>query len=151
MSEAKKTILVGVDGSERAPLVLAHAKRLAHAYGLKLTVLRAVGIPAGLPVEALNMQPEGIPALLLTEAKKELTALVEREVPAAMLDKYDVDLGTPWQVLCDAAKTLGVDYLVIGSHGYTLLDRVLGTTAARVVNHAPCSVLVVHSARAKAK
>ena len=33
--------------------------------------------------------------------------------------------------------------IVIGSHGYGGLDRILGTTAARVVNHALCSVFVV--------
>jgi nucleotide-binding universal stress UspA family protein len=36
-----------------------------------------------------------------------------------------------------------VDLIVIGSHGYGALDHVLGTTAAKVVNHADRSVLVV--------
>jgi nucleotide-binding universal stress UspA family protein len=40
--------------------------------------------------------------------------------------------------------------IVIGSHGYGGLDRVLGTTAARVVNHALCSVLVVRPPEAQA-
>ena len=35
------------------------------------------------------------------------------------------------------------DLVVIGSHGYGGLDRLLGTTAAKVANRAPCSVLVV--------
>ena len=34
---------------------------------------------------------------------------------------------------------------MIGSHGYGGLDRILGTTAARVVNHALCSVFVVRA------
>ncbi|HVU00723.1 MAG TPA: universal stress protein [Polyangiaceae bacterium] len=34
----------------------------------------------------------------------------------------------------------------MGSHGYGTLDRVLGTTAAKVVNHAARSVLVVRDA-----
>jgi nucleotide-binding universal stress UspA family protein len=33
---------------------------------------------------------------------------------------------------------------VIGSHGYDLVDRLLGTTAATVVNSATRDVLVVH-------
>jgi nucleotide-binding universal stress UspA family protein len=33
--------------------------------------------------------------------------------------------------------------ILIGSHGYSGLDHLLGTTAARVVNHADRSVLVV--------
>jgi nucleotide-binding universal stress UspA family protein len=39
-----------------------------------------------------------------------------------------------------------VDLIVIGSHGYDALDRLLGTTAAKVVNHADRSVLVVRAA-----
>ena len=35
--------------------------------------------------------------------------------------------------------------IVIGSHGYGGLERLLGTTAARVVNHADRAVLVVRS------
>jgi nucleotide-binding universal stress UspA family protein len=44
------------------------------------------------------------------------------------------------------ARAIGADLIVIGSHGYGGLDRVLGTTAARVVNHADRSVLVVRNA-----
>ena len=33
--------------------------------------------------------------------------------------------------------------IVIGSHGYGGIDHLLGTTAARVVNHADRPVLVV--------
>jgi nucleotide-binding universal stress UspA family protein len=54
-----------------------------------------------------------------------------------------VVVGAPWEAVCNAARTTAVDVIVIGSHGYSGLDRLLGTTAARIVNHAPCSVLVV--------
>jgi nucleotide-binding universal stress UspA family protein len=33
--------------------------------------------------------------------------------------------------------------VVLGSHGYSGFDRILGTTAAKVVNHCDRSVLVV--------
>jgi len=39
---------------------------------------------------------------------------------------------------------LKVDLIVISTHGYTgLKHAVLGSTAERVVRHAPCPVLVV--------
>ena len=38
------------------------------------------------------------------------------------------------------------DLIVIGSHGYSGIDRLIGTTAAKVVNHAKQSVLVVRAA-----
>jgi nucleotide-binding universal stress UspA family protein len=54
-------------------------------------------------------------------------------------------LATPWDGICRAAIELDADLIVLGSHGYGALDRVLGTTAAKVVNHADRSVLVVRS------
>ena len=48
--------------------------------------------------------------------------------------------------MCDVAKEEACDLIVIGSHGYAGIDRLLGTTAAKIVNHAATSVLVVRSA-----
>jgi nucleotide-binding universal stress UspA family protein len=52
-------------------------------------------------------------------------------------------VGAPWEAICKAAEGLEADMVVVGSHGYSGIDRVIGTTAAKVVNHCPCSVLVV--------
>jgi nucleotide-binding universal stress UspA family protein len=41
------------------------------------------------------------------------------------------------------AERLDAALVIIGSHGYGGLDRVIGTTAARVVNHADRTVVVV--------
>ena len=52
--------------------------------------------------------------------------------------------GDPRDVLVDTARNLHADLLVVGSHGRTGLAKlVLGSVAAHVVTHAPCSVLVV--------
>ena len=52
---------------------------------------------------------------------------------------------TAWDGICHAARELDVDLIVIGSHGYGAIDRVIGTTAAKVVNHADRNVLVVRT------
>ena len=64
-------------------------------------------------------------------------------VPAELVERVEARLGAPWQVICDLATVEKVDLIVIGTHGYSGIDHLLGTTATRVVNHAPCSVLVV--------
>ena len=64
-------------------------------------------------------------------------------MPPLLWGERLVRIGRPAQVIVDIAAELQVDLIVLGSHGFDVLDRVLGTTAARVVNHAPCSVLVV--------
>jgi nucleotide-binding universal stress UspA family protein len=64
-------------------------------------------------------------------------------VPAERLGGTHVSLAIPWQGICQAAAQVGANLVVIGSHGYGGIDRLLGTTAAKVVNHSAVSVLVV--------
>ncbi|HXX83175.1 MAG TPA: universal stress protein, partial [Casimicrobiaceae bacterium] len=57
-------------------------------------------------------------------------------------DRVQVEIGVPWRAVCDVAIADKVDLIVVGSHGYGGVDRIIGTTAAKIVNHAHCSVLV---------
>jgi universal stress protein A len=46
--------------------------------------------------------------------------------------------------VCKVAADLGVDVIVVGSHGKTGFGRLLlGSVSEHVVRHAPCPVLVV--------
>jgi len=137
-----KRILVCLDGSQRAPHVLDTAVHLAHHTGAKIQLFRAVTVQPELSPPLVSMSPNEVPSLLLEEAKKELAAL-GRDVPAGALEGLFTQIGSPWDAICAIARAHDVDLIVIGSHGYGGLDRLLGTTAAKVVNHADRSVLVV--------
>ena len=68
-----------------------------------------------------------------------------RTEPAVQFGPPIVVFGDPWRVIVENAANFDVDLIVIGSHRYHgRLDRVLGTVAAKVVNHADRNVLVVH-------
>jgi nucleotide-binding universal stress UspA family protein len=140
-------VLVALDGSERAPGVLAAAIDVARARKGELVVLRAVGLPLEVPAAALFSSPNDVPALLRGLAEVELEHLA-KDVPRELLVAKRVRIGVPWEAIIEEASACGADLIVIGSHGYHGLDRVLGTTAGRVVNHAPCSTLVVRDKRA---
>jgi nucleotide-binding universal stress UspA family protein len=135
-------ILVGLDASERATLVLEAAVDLARRTGGKLILFRAVGVPHEIPVEAYTMTPASLAELLEREAQKYLDG-VTAGLPKEMVVARVVHVGTPWQGICSAADKHRADIIVIGSHGYSGLDRLIGTTAGKVVNHAHQSVLVV--------
>ena len=135
-------ILVGLDASARATSVLETAMELARRTGGKLILFRAVGVPHEIPVEAYSMTPANLAEMLEREAKKYLDT-VAAALPPDMLAATVVHVGTPWQGICNAADQQKADMIVIGSHGYSGLDRLLGTTAAKVVNHSKQSVLVV--------
>lgn len=52
--------------------------------------------------------------------------------------------GSPAQQIVRQAEAWEADLVVVGSHGYGLLERVfLGSVSDHVANHAPCSVLIV--------
>ncbi|MBL8600312.1 MAG: universal stress protein [Myxococcales bacterium] len=136
------TILVAVDSSPVADLVIAQAVGLAPLVGAKIVLLRAVGIPVELPLEAYAMSPDAVSGLLVEAASRELDALAEK-VPAELLAAKVVEIGTAWRVVCDVARREKSSLIVIGAHGHKFLDGLLGTTSARVVNNADRTVLVV--------
>ena len=142
-----RRILVGLDGSPREPLVLAAAQALALRFDAKLLLVRAVGLPPEIPHEAWQDPKCSIKAYLEDKARDGLERCAKVLCDALRSScALEVVVATPWEALCLGAQAHEVDLIVIGSHGYGGLDRILGTTAARVVNHAPCSVFVVRAA-----
>ncbi|NUO53699.1 MAG: universal stress protein, partial [Polyangiaceae bacterium] len=129
---------------QRAPKVLDTAIDLAKRTGAKLRLLRAVGLPPEIPMSPFGVTPEGFLQMLIDEGKQQVQKM-SGAVPKELLDGVDTRVGTPWASICEAAKECNADLIVIGSHGYGGLDRLLGTTAAKVVNHAECSVLVARN------
>lgn len=139
-----KRVLVALDASPRAPAVLAEAAKLAELANASLVLFRAVGIPPELPPELLNVTGRELEHLLLETARADLARLA-RAVPNAHIEAVHAAFASPWDGICRTARDVIADLIVIGSHGYGGLDRVLGTTAAKVVNHADRNVLVVRA------
>lgn len=136
-----KRFLVCLDASPRAVFVLDTAVDLAKRTGATLVLLRSVGLPAEIDQEFYVHAAMSMTDLLVAKAKKELDAL-SAGLPAGMVEGYDVHIGTPWDTICREAKVRLCDLVILGSHGYSGMDRILGTTAAKVVNHCEVSVLV---------
>jgi universal stress protein F len=128
---------------------LAAALTIARAQGARLTLLRSVGLPPDVPQDFWKTTEESLLEVLKRQARQYLDEQAKK-VPAELLGGTAVVIGVPWQAICDAAQTQQADLVVIGSHGYSGFDRLLGTTAAKVVNHSQCSVLVVREPHAEA-
>lgn len=141
-----RRILVGLDASPRAKNVLCTAVDLARKTGGKVRLLRAVGLPPELPSNLWPLPQTQLLETFLAAAKRDLEELAQ-EVPPDLLDGMVAQVGVAWDAICSHAREHDCDLIVIGSHGYGLLDRLLGTTAAKVVNHADRSVLVVREPR----
>ena len=142
-----KKILVGIDGSPRQRSVLEAAADMARRMGARLVVLRAAKISTELPPEAYLMPEEEVTTILERRAKVAVDDAL-REIPPQLVDHVRVEVDEPWRALCETAIAEDAELIVIGAHGYGTLDRLLGTTAARVVDHADRSVLVVREPKA---
>ncbi len=137
-----RKILAAVDGSDRAAGVLAGALEVAERFDAKVHLFRCVVVPQEFPAAA-RMPVDQLAPWLEKEATSALTALAAGK-PRVTVEPLDMTAPQPWRAVLAAAARLDVDLIVVGSHGYGGWDRLLGTNASRVVDHADRSVLVVH-------
>ena len=139
-----KKIMVGLDGSPKAQSVLDASLALAKLVGGKVLAIRAIGLPPAMPAHVWALEEGSLIDALRHDAEKYLAECAAKIPPELLLGTLTA-IGVPWQAVCDEAKKADVDLIVVGSHGYSAVDRLLGTTAAKVVNHADRSVLVVRA------
>ncbi len=139
---SSKDVVVGLDGSARTETVLQAALELAGAMDARLVVVHVVQLPPEMPVSLWGANPEEMIGQVLRGARRQVDGWL-RAVPARRLHEVIVELGIPWRQLCEIATAREAAAIVVGAHGYGALERILGTTASKVVNHADRPVLVV--------
>lgn len=135
------SILVPIDFSRISQGALDYAVPLARQFGAKITLLHAVEPPPySMDLTYLPMG-DGFP---IGPMKKELDALAKKTIEPDLLKEVIVQVGTAFEVIANVARDSEADLIIITTHGHTGLKHVfMGSTAERVVRHAPCPVLVV--------
>lgn len=143
-----KRILVPVDFSSCSLAALKHALGLARQFDAKVILLHVVE-PVILPENLMLAVPE-LPEVgndLVESARQRLEQLAAKAIPEAHRAPVLVRIGRPFHEITQLAASDDVDLIVISTHGYTGLKHVLmGSTAERVVRHAPCPVLTLRGA-----
>jgi nucleotide-binding universal stress UspA family protein len=135
-----RTILAALDGSPRELGVLRAAAALARMSGGALHVCRAVAMPVGIPEMVWAMPGPRLDDALVDDARQALARRIA-DSPAPVVGTH-VRLGQAADVVLGIATEVGADLIVIGAHGYGAIERLLGTTASKIVHRAPCSVFV---------
>lgn len=136
-------ILAAVDDSPRAPHVLAAALEQARQMDADLRVLHVIAIPPEFPPAAHATHGDPLPAHMRKIAEERLRKLLQGVHDV----RWEIALEESHrasQAILDQAAKYKAQLIVIGSHGYDAIDRLLGTTAAKVVNLSGIDVLVVH-------
>jgi len=142
-----KTILVPTDFSDDAALALREALRVlgpAKA-GAKVKLLHVYRLQ---PEVVYPWTPPHI-AFRASEIVADATQRMEKIAEPIRNQGFDVEIlvyeGYPPDVIDETATRTKADLIAMGTHGRSLLPRlILGSVAERVLPRAPCPVLTVH-------
>jgi nucleotide-binding universal stress UspA family protein len=139
-------VLLAVDGSAAADVAVDLVQATPWPDGSAIHVLEAVGTAAmifGGPMPAAAYVDVELEAKLRDTARATLDGLRDRLERPGVTVSTAVVSGRAATAIIDAAHSLEVDLVVVGSRGYGLIERMLlGSVSAEVVDHAPCPVLV---------
>jgi universal stress protein F len=128
------------DNAVLAGNALDMARALA-APGAKVTLLHVMA-PA--PLFAVDYLPPGWRAEMQQAIEAEMRRL---SAPLETIGLREIDVvvaeGEPGPAILDWARTENCDCIIIASHRPGLRDHLLGSTASKVVKHAPCAVHVL--------
>ncbi|HEU4455125.1 MAG TPA: universal stress protein [Longimicrobium sp.] len=130
-------ILVPLDGSALAEQALPHALAVARAFGSEVLLLRVLGSPTG-PVNGVDWR------LRRAEASLYLDNVAARLGGAGVEISRHVATGNAPEQILAAVRKRKADLLVLCRHGEGgLTEFHLSGTAAKLVESANCSILVV--------
>lgn len=135
-----KVVVVATDGSDPGDLAMAFAKDVAIDQKSRLLVIYVDELVPGHggAHHAQALEPE-------------IKGKIEKQVSALKADGIDADfeihqvkVSGPAHAIADAASAAGADLIVLGSVGSgPLKGLLLGSVAHRLLQIAPCPVLVV--------
>ncbi len=124
-----ETVLFPIDQSRETMETASKALELARSHSSRLIILSVV------QAERPEMHDPEAVAVILKRAREQVE---QAGIACEVLERE----GKPAFVICDVADELNVDVIVMGTRGVNL-DGDRESTAARVIQLAPCPVLVV--------
>lgn len=140
-----KRILAATDFSELGNAAVRRAALLAARENAELLVVHA--FPRQSALDAA-FGADDLPLRLRAAASANMDTLAEaaRTAGAARV-RIEIVEGSAHRAVADAAETFRPDLVAIGAHGRGALQQFfLGGTAARILSHAACPVLVARQA-----
>ncbi|MDO8432617.1 MAG: universal stress protein [Candidatus Binatus sp.] len=144
MTQLFRKILCPIDFAEHSLAALEVALQLAQQNDAALHLLSIAPTPAG----AAGFQPVPMEPYPYVEKdmRQQLDNLARERIPPTTRCETHVVSGDPAERVLAAARDLGVDLIVMGTHGRKGLSHlVLGSVAERVVRESPVPVLTTHS------
>jgi len=147
-------ILLAIDGSDHSEPAVSEIARQHFPADSEVRVISVVEPPNfsdTFPGEGVNMS---LYVEIEKTAREWARAAVEKAAAKLRADEEcrqvnvttEVLSGSPKRMILEEAEAFGADLIVVGSHGYGMLERfLLGSVSQAVALHARCSVLIVRS------
>jgi nucleotide-binding universal stress UspA family protein len=140
---------VPVDFSDNSKKILQAAVTLAGKLNAKLSVVFVVQsfedysgffVPH-MPISKFEEE-------MISSAEAKMKTFAAEVVPAGMLSQATVKVGDVAEEILRFAEEAGSDLIVMGTHGYKGLERILfGSVAEQVVKTSSCPVLTINPYR----
>jgi len=137
-------IIAAIDFSPAARHVIERAVDLASHYDSRLSLIHVYEYfpPLDIADTPLGSVSWGINEQELVELhRNQLDKLAAEHGDPPLL--HHLLTGNPRDEIIRHVREQEIDLIVIGSHGRRGIGRLLGSTAAAVLHHAPCDVLAV--------
>ncbi len=136
-----KNILVPTDFSEHSTRALDYAVELAHELDATIHVLNVMGLQfAEYPIAVTAAMIED----LMDINRKTVATAIAARAGKATFAQPTFEVGDVRVAIEKAVRDLGIDLIIMGTHGRTGVKRlVLGSVAEAVARSVPCPVLLV--------
>ncbi len=144
-----KTILVPLDGSERAEKILPHAKELARKYDATLVLIQVIT-----PLYHMeSLESPGYYQVMVDdmrhareEVQRYLSNLKDSLMSEGVETRFQIEEGDPVQRILNVADDENIDLIAMSSHGRTGLPRVFyGSVSAGILHATRCPILLIRS------
>ncbi len=140
------TILVPIDCGPRSPALLRSASALARRLGGHLVILHVYEPLTHAPAHSTAEHLHHCQSIRQRMAEERLELyqdkfLDDEEVQSATLLAVE---GFPEVEICEKARALNADLIVVSTHGYRGLKHLLmGSKAEQLIRRVPCPILVL--------
>ena len=136
-------MLVPVDFSEISLNALHHAAQVAQHFNNDLVLLSILedDFLSNIFSFSKNDTKESLAKEALSSRLKEIAAKTKTEF--AIECKTDVRSGKIYKTIIEAAEEHGCDCVIMGTHGASGVERVIGSNASRVISYSTMPVIVV--------
>ena len=145
-------ILLAIDGTKQSHSAVEMLRTLAIGAGDQVHVVNVIdlAVPSVIDIyggylpdtSEIEKAARTNAGRILDETASAISGFLQHDAAIST----DVLFGSPESRIVETAESMRADLIIVGSHGYSRWERLLlGSVSSSVVQHAPCSVLVVRS------